>query len=113
MSLLLLSRIASRQLGPDSSASEPSTCDDDRTTAEIIWTCLSVIFLCAWTSVHPNIPNLRRSNHWALVYWDEAKITFVALIAPELMVLWSIRQWLAARKMTKAYEGSMATVFIS
>ncbi|KAG7085849.1 hypothetical protein E1B28_003385 [Marasmius oreades] len=100
--ILLLSHIASRQ--PDTSASEPSICDDTRTTAEIIWTCLSVIFLCAWTSVHPNVPNLCRSQHWALVFWDEAKITFVALIAPELMVLWSIRQWLAARKMAKGYR---------
>ena len=91
MFLLLLSHIASRQLSPDASDSEPSKSQDNRTAAQIIWTCLSVVFLCIWTSVHPNVPNVRRSHHWALVHWDAAKITFVALIAPELMVLWSIR----------------------
>ncbi|KAL0057279.1 hypothetical protein AAF712_016084 [Marasmius tenuissimus] len=39
-----------------------------------------------------------------MVIWDQTKIFFVALIAPELIVLWSIRQWFAARKMAKEYQ---------
>ncbi|KAJ8080728.1 hypothetical protein PM082_017562 [Marasmius tenuissimus] len=63
-----------------------------------------MIALCIWTSLRPNVPSIPRSSHWALEYWDKAKIFFVALIAPELIVLWSIRQWFAARKMAKGYQ---------
>ncbi|KAJ8080720.1 hypothetical protein PM082_017554 [Marasmius tenuissimus] len=104
MSTLLLAGLTYRQLGSDTSASAPFLCQEGRTTRDIIWTCLSVIFLCTWTSVHPNVPSIPRSDHWALVLWDQTKIFFVALIAPELIVLWSIRQWFAARKMAKVYQ---------
>ncbi|KAF5339478.1 hypothetical protein D9758_015326 [Tetrapyrgos nigripes] len=80
-------------------------CDDIRTTKDIVTSCLTVIILCTWTSVHPNVPNLCRSEHPALVFLDRAKIFFVAFVAPELMVLWSIRQWVAARRMAKRYKG--------
>jgi len=109
MPVLLLSHIASRQLGPDSSAPEPSNGYDDRTAAGIILTCLSVVFLCIWTSVHPNVPSVPRSSHEALVWWDSAKITYVALIAPELIILWSIRQWWSAREMARAYKSTLVT----
>ncbi|KAJ8080751.1 hypothetical protein PM082_017585 [Marasmius tenuissimus] len=99
----LLAALSYRQLGPDSTAPTPS-CGETRTTAGIIWSCLSMIILCTWTSVRPNVPIVPRSGHEALVHWDNAKIFFVALIAPELIVYWSIRQWFAARTMAKEYQ---------
>ncbi|KAL0066136.1 hypothetical protein AAF712_006760 [Marasmius tenuissimus] len=99
----LLAALSYRQLGPDSTAPTPS-CDETRTTVGIIWSCLSMIILCTWTSVSPNVPSVLRSGHEALVYWDNAKIFFVALVGPELIVFWSIRQWFAAREMAKEYK---------
>ncbi|KAK1227840.1 hypothetical protein PQX77_009153 [Marasmius sp. AFHP31] len=100
---LLLATLSYRQLGPDSIAPTP-TCRGTRTTMDIIWSCLLMIILCTWTSVRPNVPSVPRSGHWALVYWDKAKIFLVAFIAPKLIVLWSARQFLSARKMAKEYQ---------
>ncbi|KAK1230669.1 hypothetical protein PQX77_006253 [Marasmius sp. AFHP31] len=102
--LLLLAGLSYRQLGPDSTAPTSSSSSETRTTVDIIWSCLSMIVLCTWTSVRPNVPSVPRSGHWVLVYWDKAAIFLAALLAPELIVLWSIRQWFAARKMAKAYK---------
>ncbi|KAK1225875.1 hypothetical protein PQX77_011167 [Marasmius sp. AFHP31] len=63
-----------------------------------------MVILCTWTSVRPDVPSVPRSGHKALVYWDNAKIFLVALIAPEFIVHWSIRQFFAARRMAKEYQ---------
>ncbi|KAK1227817.1 hypothetical protein PQX77_009166 [Marasmius sp. AFHP31] len=104
MSLLFAAPFSYRQLDPDSSTPTPSSSGETRTTASIVWSCLSMVILCTWTSVRPNVPCVPRSGHWALVYWDKAKIFFIAFIAPELIVLWSTRQFIAARKMAKEYQ---------
>ncbi|KAK1222557.1 hypothetical protein PQX77_014595 [Marasmius sp. AFHP31] len=101
---LLLAALSYRQLDPDSTTLTLSSSGETRTTASIVWSCLSMVILCTWTSVRPNVPSVPRSGHWALVYWDKAAIFFTALLAPEIIVLWSVRQWLAARKMAKAYK---------
>ncbi|KAK1225874.1 hypothetical protein PQX77_011166 [Marasmius sp. AFHP31] len=104
MSLLLAAALSYRQLDPDSTTPTPSSSGETRTTASIVWSCLSMVILCTWTSVRPNVPCVSRSGHWALVCLDNAKIFLVALIAPELIVLWSIRQRFAARGMVKEYQ---------
>ncbi|KAK1222558.1 hypothetical protein PQX77_014596 [Marasmius sp. AFHP31] len=101
---LLLAALFYRQLDSDSAAPTPSSSGETRTSAGVIWSCLSMIILCTWTSVRPNIPCVPRSGHWTLVWWDDAKIFLVALIAPEFIVQWSIRQWFAAREMAKKYQ---------
>ncbi|KAK1233351.1 hypothetical protein PQX77_003501 [Marasmius sp. AFHP31] len=101
---LLLAGLSYRQLGPDSTAPTPSSSGETRTTANIVWSCLSMVILCTWTSVRPNVHSVPRSGHWTRVYWDNAKLFLVALIAPEFIVQWSICQWLAARRMAKEYQ---------
>ncbi|KAF9266837.1 hypothetical protein L218DRAFT_941984 [Marasmius fiardii PR-910] len=67
-------------------------------------TCVSVIVICIWASIHPNVPIVTRSKHWLFVYWDDLKITLISLVAPELIVLWALRQWIAARKILEKYK---------
>lgn len=43
----------------DGSGNDVST----RTTSGIVFSCLTTIFACTWTSVHPNIPN-RKLSDW-------------------------------------------------
>ncbi|KAK1235104.1 hypothetical protein PQX77_001680 [Marasmius sp. AFHP31] len=102
--LLLLAALSYRQLDPDSTAPTCLSCPATRTTVNVFWSCLSIIILCTWTSVRPNVPSVPRSGHWVLICWDKAAIFFVALLAPEIIVLWSVRQRLAAQKMVEGYK---------
>ncbi|KAJ8080731.1 hypothetical protein PM082_017565 [Marasmius tenuissimus] len=102
--LLPLAALSYQQRDSNSTAPTAESCREIRSTVGIGWSCLSMIILCTWTSVHFNVPSVPRSGHWALVFWDKTKIFLVALFAPELIVLWSLRQWFAARDMEKAYR---------
>jgi hypothetical protein len=73
-----------------------------RTIYDILWSCLLTIFACTWTSLHPNIwlgPTLFESIVWKILLMG------MALLAPELVVLWAIRQWAAARDLANQYKG--------
>lgn len=65
-----------------------------RTTYDIIWSCLLTVFACVWTSGHPNIAAPRDSG------WTRLKRRVImmvyALIAPEMVVFWAMRQYAAA-----------------
>jgi hypothetical protein len=87
------------------SSPRPCLCpNQQRSLWDILWSCLSTIFLCTWVSVHPNIPpsgetqwktGLRRLE---LMLW--------ALIAPELIIYWAVRQWYGARAMFEKFYGA-------
>lgn len=82
---------------------------DQRTIYGIIWSCLSTIFLCTWVAVHPNIafrrekPEATRSEKWI---WDplrhfvsyELPLFLWALLIPEYILAWSVRQYFQAGK---------------
>ena len=77
----------------------PTASTKQRSTWEILWTCLATIFACTWVSIHPNIPssNLQRLE---LMVW--------AILTPEMIIFWAMRQWRHARALTKLYEGTLA-----
>ncbi|ESK86847.1 hypothetical protein Moror_3460 [Moniliophthora roreri MCA 2997] len=82
------------------------TCDDIhgcRTVPGIIWSCLSVVFICTWVAIHPNVPTPHHNNT-VTVTLQNAGIMVMALIAPELIVLWAMRQWFSARKIIKQFK---------
>ncbi|KAF5371524.1 hypothetical protein D9757_010367 [Collybiopsis confluens] len=83
-----------------SNSCPPSDPDSGRTVLGILWTCLSVLFACTWVSVHPNVPG---PNEGSTVnrLWAKTKLMIIALIAPELVLMWAVRQWYAARELTK------------
>ncbi|KAF5310295.1 hypothetical protein D9619_010138 [Psilocybe cf. subviscida] len=88
-------------------ATDPSQCActcpaDERSVSDILWSCLAVIFACTWVAVHPDIPKPSETT-WGGIrhrFW----LMFCALIAPELMVLWAMRQWWGARYLSDALE---------
>ncbi|KAF5339510.1 hypothetical protein D9758_016368 [Tetrapyrgos nigripes] len=85
-----------------------------RTAEQIIFSCIAVVFVCTWVAVHPNIP---RKFYWrgaeivgdsldvhsAVVTLQNILFMLLALIVPELIIMWAIRQWLAARAIGKKY----------
>ncbi|KAK7021841.1 hypothetical protein VNI00_017227 [Paramarasmius palmivorus] len=74
-----------------------------RTTTGILWSCLSVIFICTWVAIHPNVPLVEKFDvgekkwsgrrwHPAAAVYAKIELMVVALLAPEFMILWAMRQ---------------------
>ena len=84
-----------------------------RTIWSIVWSCLATIFSCTWVAVHPNIPcpKKRDANGWIgkciwnpLLSFAENRLPLFicALLVPEYVLAWAIRQFLSARRLTNA-----------
>ncbi|KAH9483144.1 hypothetical protein JR316_0005247 [Psilocybe cubensis] len=76
---------------------------DDSTPHRTIWTivrtCLATIIACTWVAVHPNIPG---PKHGLLrILFTRLGIMFMVLIAPEMIITWAARQYLAAREIQR------------
>ena len=115
-----LVRGASIDAGPissfDSRSLAANHCTDlthCRTIWNIVWSCFVTIFSCTWVAVHPNIPcpKRRETNSWIerriwnpLLSFAEHRLPlFVcALLVPEYMLAWAIRQFLKAREIAKS-----------
>ncbi|TFK36322.1 hypothetical protein BDQ12DRAFT_699617 [Crucibulum laeve] len=73
-----------------------------RSIWDIIWSCAATIFACTFLSIHPNIPAPDES--WWKVTRRRTKIMIYAIIAPEMVIWWAMRQWVGARKVARDYE---------
>ena len=84
-----------------------------RTIWNIVWSCLVTIFSCTWVAVHPNVPcpRKREASGWIercilnpLLSFAEHRLPLFicALLVPEYVLAWSIRQYLVARKIAKS-----------
>ncbi|KAF8642793.1 hypothetical protein AX16_009426 [Volvariella volvacea WC 439] len=79
-----------------------SQCDPTRTRTifDILYSCIGVILLCTYISIHHNIPD--QNDSWAKATWLKIRTTLYALIAPEMVMMWAIRQWVMARRIARA-----------
>ena len=103
---------------------DPNRCTDlthCRTVWNIIWSCLVTIFSCTWIAIHPNIPCPRKQevNSWVerwiwnpLQSFTEHRLPlFVcALLVPEYVLAWAIRQFLGARRIAKENKSEYKTL---
>ena len=109
----LVLSIRASPIPPISSRSlEPNSCSDlshCRSIWNIIWSCIVTIFSCTWVAVHPNIPCPKKREgkncfqRWIwnpfLSFAEHRLPLFVcALLVPEYVLAWAIRQYLSARK---------------
>ncbi|TDL17938.1 hypothetical protein BD410DRAFT_775534 [Rickenella mellea] len=86
-------------------ARSTSPCNDlnnCRTTSDIIWSCLTTIFACTWVAIHPNIPAPYESLFE--IGLRRLGIVIMALIAPELVILWAMKQWIISRRLAKEHH---------
>ncbi|KAF8655459.1 hypothetical protein AX16_003048 [Volvariella volvacea WC 439] len=60
----------------------------------IIWSCLATTAACTYFAVHPNIPN--PGSRTPEVKMQQLLLAFYAFIAPEVVILWAMRQRRAA-----------------
>jgi len=88
-----------------SSRADPGTedaCPAKRSLYKIVWSCVSTTIICAWVSVHPNVPP---SGYWKGL-WRRVKMMIWTIIAPELILAWAVRQWFAAWEIRDTVNGS-------
>ena len=95
-------------LAESSSVISTPTCicpADQRTIWDILWSCLATIFACSWVSVHPNIPASNES--WGRIFLRRLELMFWAVVSPEMIITWALRQWIGARDsdLEKLYKG--------
>ncbi|TFK60376.1 hypothetical protein BDN72DRAFT_850554, partial [Pluteus cervinus] len=70
-----------------------------RTLYDIVRSCLFTIAACVYRAIHQNIPD-PKATMWGRLQ-VRIKITIYALIAPELMIWWAMRQRYAAIEIAK------------
>ncbi|KAF9008032.1 hypothetical protein BDQ17DRAFT_1237362 [Cyathus striatus] len=73
-----------------------------RSMMDIVWGCMSTIFLCTWSSVHMNIPAPNEES-WKIL-WRRLKTMYWTLVAPELVMFFAFRQWKGANTLLKRHK---------
>ncbi|KAF8642802.1 hypothetical protein AX16_009435 [Volvariella volvacea WC 439] len=78
-----------------------SRCDPTRTRtiSDILYSCISVILLCTYISIHHNIPD--QGDSWVKATWMKIRTSLYALIAPEMILMWAIRQRIMAGRIAE------------
>jgi len=114
--LFLVHLLSARaQLVPVINESSPPSsckdCGDCRTLLSIIWSCITTILLCTWVAIHPNVPEpvdtrdmgfWRKRAHQLTCFFKDKMVMFIcALLVPEYILAWAIRQFLVVRKIAK------------
>ncbi|KAG0697661.1 hypothetical protein DFH29DRAFT_856633 [Suillus ampliporus] len=87
-----------------SDSSDSASSLTTRTLWSIVSSCVLTIFGCVYTAIHPNIPSPKDSP--IRILRRRLGIMLMALIAPELIVIWAMRQWLSARDVTIKFKAS-------
>jgi hypothetical protein len=80
-----------------------STSGDTRTIWNIIWSSLATFFACIWVAIHPNVPAFTDGTKAKLK--QRGKLLLTAIIAPEFIILFAMRQWVRAHKVKQSEFG--------
>ncbi|KAG2048168.1 hypothetical protein BDR06DRAFT_943337 [Suillus hirtellus] len=99
------------QAAPTTNTTDTTTSDSFKApsfTTRTIWTIVSssvlTLFACIYSAIHPNIPSPQDSSNDILL--RRLGMMIMALIAPELIVTWAMRQWFSARLVTREFKES-------
>lgn len=103
---ILLHLVGVIQAAPTTNTTSNDSLETPSSTTRTLWTIVSssvlTLFACIYTAIHPNIPSPKDSpNH---ILRRRLGIMIMALIAPELIVTWAMRQWLSARHVTRQFK---------
>jgi hypothetical protein len=74
-----------------------------RGTFDILWSCITVLLICTYTVIHPNLPARdERKAHWYQPPYLRAglrqvKWMLIAAVAPEIVIAIAIEDWATAK----------------
>ncbi|KAF9473629.1 hypothetical protein BDN70DRAFT_784445, partial [Pholiota conissans] len=72
-----------------------------RSVQDIVVSCFTTIIACTWTAIHPNIPG--PTDCWWTRFKRQVTITIYALLTPELITLWALKQRRGANLIMNEY----------
>ncbi|KAF8889178.1 hypothetical protein CPB84DRAFT_1454244 [Gymnopilus junonius] len=75
-----------------------------RSIYNIIWSCLVTIFACTWIAVHPNLPAPKDGD--IRVFARHLAIMGYLLLAPEMVIIWVARQYIAVLEISQRHSGT-------
>ncbi|KAF9484238.1 hypothetical protein BDN70DRAFT_850025 [Pholiota conissans] len=73
-----------------------------RSVNDIVISCFATIFACTWSAIHPNIP--APTDCWWTRFKRQVTTMVCALLAPEVVTAWALRQRLAAKEIMEEYN---------
>lgn len=76
-----------------------------RGTLDIIWSCLSTVFICCWLVVHLDVPS-PQTSHWHRLR-DRLLCLGFAALAPELILAVAIKDFLDAKACIKQLRSNL------
>ncbi|KDQ49518.1 hypothetical protein JAAARDRAFT_42852 [Jaapia argillacea MUCL 33604] len=68
----------------------------------IISSSLTTVFSCTWVATHPNVPGPKETSFEITL--RRIRIMVMALITPELVIVWAMRQWFVAGRIARKYK---------
>ena len=80
-----------------------------RTIWSIVWSCLVTIFSCTWVAVHPNVPSPVKRNPIISFAGHRLPLFICALLVPEYVLAWAIRQFFRARQIANRNKSNFKT----
>jgi len=81
-----------------------------RTLFNIVWGCVSTTIICAWATIHPNIPPREGPLKGTL---RRLELMFWTVVAPEILPAWALNQLLAAITVRDVYNDGKGMLRIS
>ncbi|KAJ7921051.1 hypothetical protein B0H13DRAFT_1522556, partial [Mycena leptocephala] len=72
-----------------------------RTALDILYSCSATVIACTWASVHPNIPPAHQEWSSFRMVLSRMLLMMLALLVPEIFVMWAARDWISARRIVK------------
>lgn len=81
---------------------------ETRTVLSILYSCLATTLACTWVSVHPNVPFFREGE--LAILGRKIHLMIMALIAPELMIMWAIKQSTGAHSIQDTIKIKYGTI---
>lgn len=69
---------------------------NQRGTIDILWSCLSTVFLCLWSMLHLNLP-APDDSYWT-IFRRQCRWLVLGLLAPEVPMLAACGQWSSAKR---------------
>ncbi len=69
---------------------------NQRGTIGIIWNCVMTLAICCWVMLHLNVP--AKTDGLCCLMFRKARWLMLALLAPELVMLFACGQWASAKR---------------